>query len=135
MNKNLPLPHELIPPVCIFNTHEDFEDYEAVYVGFDSKINLIILCEYSCYSRPEFDCGTYAILSPGEAFRLAKRLKVALSDLPAEIGQAMADWNEIHFAEPSDVRDCFKEITECLIDEGCRFRIARRRARNGYINC
>lgn len=33
------------------------------------------------------------------------------------------------------VKDCFKEITECLLDEGCRFSIERTFGPKGYICC
>lgn len=37
----------------------------------------------------------------------------------------MEDWDAIINPTFTDVRNCFKEITECLIDEGCRFKIER----------
>lgn len=91
------------------------------------------MCEYTDYNQPEYDCATYAILTLDEAMKLAQRLKAPLMNLPVEIAEAMSDWAEIACPLPSDVRDCFKEITECLVDEGCHFRIFRKYSRNGYI--
>ncbi len=68
-----------------------------------------------------------ARLSPWETLRLARRLKVNLSELPAFIGECMEEWGEIVNPTFGEVADCLKEITECLLDEGCRFRVTRGR--------
>lgn len=135
MKKKLPKSEDLIRCINIFNSHEDFQVYEAVYAGYDEDWNLVIICEYTDCDAPQYDCGTYAILNKHEALRLAGRLKVPLIDLPLEIAESMSEWNEIVCPLPSHVEDCFKDITECLLDEGCRFKICRKSARNGYIAC
>lgn len=134
MKRKLPTSDDLIRCICVFNSHEDFSVHEAIYVGYDDNLNLIIMCEYTDSDEPDYDCATYAILNKHEATRLAKRLKVTLLNLPLEIADSMSEWDEIVCPLPSDVRSCFKEITECLIDEGCHFRIKRKSARNGYIS-
>lgn len=135
MKRKLPTSDDLIRCVCVFNSHEDFSVYEAIYVGYDDNLNLIIICEYTDSDEPDYDCATYAILNKHEATRLARRLKVTLLNLPLEIADSMSEWDDIVCPLPSDVRNCFKEVTECLIDEGCHFRIKRKSARNGYIDC
>ena len=35
----------------------------------------------------------------------------------------MAEWRELVNPDFRQVRACFKEITECLLDEGCRLKI------------
>lgn len=135
MKRKLPTSDDLIRCVCVFNSHEDFSVYEAIYAGYDDSLNLIIMCEHTDCDEPDYDCATYAILSKHEATRLAKLLKVTISNLPLEIAESMSEWDEIVCPLPSDVRNCFKEVTECLIDEGCHFRIKRKSARNGYITC
>lgn len=126
MNYKLPASDDLTGCICVFNSHEDFSVFEAVYAGYDDNGNLIILCEHSDSDEPEYNSSTYAILDKHEAERLAKRLEVSLPDLPMEIADAMSEWDEIVCPQPSDVRNCFKEITECLIDEGCHFKIERK---------
>ncbi len=133
MKRSLPASDDLIRGICVFNSHEDFSVYEAIYVGYDDSLNLVIMCEHTNCDEPDFDCATYAILSKQEAARLAKRLKVTLLNLPLEIAKSMSEWDEMVCPLPSDVRSCFKEITECLIDEGCHFRMHRKPANNGYI--
>lgn len=134
MKKSFPKHQDLICRSYIFNSHEDFSVVEDLYAGFDNDLNLIILCEYTDYDNPDYNCATCAVVNKEEAFRLAKRLKVSLCELPAEISDSMSEWNEIVCPIPKDVRDCFKEITECLIDEGCHFRIKRKPSPNGYIS-
>lgn len=134
MKRKLPVSDDLIRCISIFNSHEDFSVYEAIHAGYDNKLNLIIICEHTDYDESGYDCATYAILNKHEATRLAKRLKVTLSSLPLEIAYAMSEWDEIVCPMPSDVRNCFKEITECLLDEGCHFRINRKFSPNGFIN-
>lgn len=135
MKKSFPTHKDLIYCSYVFNSHEDFSVVEDLYAGFDHDFNLIILCEYTDYDNPRYNCATCALLTAREAMRLAKRLKVTLTNLPVEIANAMSEWDEIVCPLPSHVRDCFKEITECLLDEGCHFRIIRKSSSNGYIAC
>lgn len=129
MKRKLPEVEDLICTCYVFNSHEDFSVAEDLYTGFDSNFNLIILCKHTDYDEPDYNCSTYAIVDKDEAYRLAKRLKVSLCLLPKEIGAYMADWDEIDCPLPEDVRACFKDITECLIDEGCHLRILRKPSR------
>lgn len=133
MKRKLPTSDDLIRCICVFNSHEDFSIYEAIYAGYDDNLNLIIMCEHTDSDEPDYDYTTYAILNKSEAIRLAKRLKTSLSELPLEIADCMSECDEIVCPLPSDVRNCFKEITECLIDEGCHFIIKRKSARNGRV--
>ncbi len=135
MKKTFPSREDLICFAYVFNSHDDFSVVENLYTGFDSGFNLIVVCEHIDYDYPEYNCATYAIVKKEEAYCLAKRLKVSLHDLPKEISDAMSDWHEIACAVPNDVRACFKEITECLIDEDCHFTITRKPAQNGFITC
>ncbi len=47
----------------------------------------------------------------------------------------MAEWREIRDPWRDDVQACFKEVTECLLAEGCHFRIRRTTGPRGYICC
>ncbi len=135
MKRKLSTSDDLIGCVCIFNSHEDFSVYEAIYAGYDDNLNLIIMCEHTDSDESDYDCATCAVLNKSEAKKLAKRFKVTLLNLPFEIADSMSEWDELVCPLPSDVRNCFKEITECLIDEGCHFRIKRKSAQNGYVTC
>ena len=45
----------------------------------------------------------------------------------------MSDWDEIVNPTIRQVYECFKEVTECILDEGCRFKIKRRYGLHGYM--
>jgi len=135
MKNVFPMHENLICLAYVFHSHDDFTVIEDLYAGFDNNFNLIILCEHTDIDEPDFNCATCAILKKDEAFRLAKRLKVSLQELPMEISDAMSDWRQIACPMPNDVIDCLKGITECLIDEGCHFHIRRKLSANGFISC
>ncbi|MCM1220735.1 MAG: hypothetical protein NC548_40220 [Lachnospiraceae bacterium] len=135
MKKSVPNHKDLICVSYIFNSHEDFSVVEDIYAGFDKDFNFLILCEHTDYDDSRYNSATCAVLSKEEAYRLAKRLKVSLSDLPLAITESMSEWNEIPCPLPKDVRACFKEITDCLIDEGSRFIIKIKPSPNGYFPC
>ncbi len=89
MKRELPISDDLIRCVCVFNSHEDFSVFEVIYVGYDTNLNLVIMCEHTDYDEPDYNCATYAILSKHEAARLAKRLKVTLLNHPMNIAKSM----------------------------------------------
>lgn len=119
----------------IMSSDEDCPIVEDLTAGFDNRNNLIILIEHIDYDDPRRNCRTYASVDMHEASKLAKRLKVSITGLPGLIAESMDDYAAIINAGLSDVQACFKEITECLLDEGCRFRIARQPGRNGFLCC
>lgn len=84
---------------------------------------MVIMCESCDLDSSVSYSAIYAVADKDEALRLARHLGVSLRELPAEIGRSMENWYDIPAPTPSDVRDCFKDITECLVDEGCHFKI------------
>ncbi len=133
--RNLPTSNDLIRCVRVFSSHDDFSVFEAVYAGYDDQFNLLVMCEHTDYDDPDYCSATYAILNKHEAVRLAIKLKVSLPELPSEIAGSVSEWNETDFPRPSDVRDCFKEITDNLLSMGCHFKIERKPSANGFTAC
>lgn len=129
------MPEDLACLRWVFGSHDDFSVVVNIYVGFDSNLKLIIYCERTDYDYPAFNCATWAELSRHEAYRLARRLKVSLDEVPGEICECMSDWHEMHCPLPSDAVDCFGEIVDCLVAEGCHFKIHRHAGRWGMIPC
>lgn len=66
---------------------------------------------------------------------MALRNKIKYNDLLRFITRHMDDWGEIINASPRQVRECFKEITEFLLDEGCRFKIERTYGKHDWMCC
>lgn len=75
MKRKLPTSDDLIGCVCIFNSHEDFSVYEAIYAGYDDNLNLIIMCEHTDFDESDYDCATCAVLNKSEAKNLQNDLK------------------------------------------------------------
>lgn len=110
--------------VCwIFCSHDDFSEVESLCAGFDSGLNLVVLSERTDSDRPRRNSSVCAVVDKDKAFGLARRLGVQLKDLPQTIADSMEEWNSIACPTPEHVRDCFKEITDRLSDEGCRYTI------------
>lgn len=104
-------------------------------VGFNVSGALVISADLYDYDEPEYECSTAAIVNVDDAFAMARRHKVRYSDLPRFISDCMEEWDSVINPTLRDVRDCFKEITESLLDEGCRFRIKRTYGKYGYMCC
>jgi len=127
---------ETLAVMChIMSSDEDQPIVQDLGVGFDADKNLLVIIDNVDYEDPHYNCSTAAVVSRPEALRLARRLKVQLHQLPFFIGDCMAEWETVPNPTFSQVQDCFKEITECLLDEGCKFRIRRTRGRHGYVCC
>lgn len=126
---------EIVIPYHIMNSDEDQTVVIDLGVGCTRKGELIIYAEYTDYENPRYDCVTWVTLSNTEARRLARRLDVSFVKLPKLISDSMDEWSYIVNPTLTQVRDCFKEITECLLDEGSRFRIHRTIGYRNFICC
>lgn len=119
----------------IMSSDDDQPIVQDLCVGFNSRGELIVSIVNECYEDERYICSTWAVVSRDEARKLARRLKVAYPKLHIFIGDCMAEWSEIINPTFSQVQDCFKEITECLLDDGCRFRIMRTYGPHGFMCC
>lgn len=126
---------EIVIPYHIMNSDEDQTVVIDLGVGCTRNGELIIYAEYTDYENPRYDCVTWVTLSNTEARRLARRLDVSFVKLPVLISDSMDEWSYIVNPTLTQVRDCFKEITECLLDEGSRFRIHRTIGYRNFICC
>lgn len=117
------------------NSDEDQPMVMDIYVGFTSQNELAVSVDFSNYEDPRYNCSTFAIVDYEDGVRLAKRHKISHDKLPQFISECMDEWDEIVNPTLSQVRECFKEITECLLDEGCHFKIGRTYGKNDYICC
>lgn len=117
----------------IFSSDDDGNPVEDLFAGYDDQHNLIVLLEHIDYDEPENNCHAYAIVNKDEAFDLARRLKVPMTELPDLIGGSVDDeYFEIINPSPRQVRNCFKEILDNFTIEKCRFRLIRKAAASGY---
>lgn len=111
---------------CVFSSHDDFNPVCSIYVGYDDGRNLILLLEHTDYDAREFGYAEYAVINKDEGFKLAKRVGVAMRDLPDYLSGLPDDYYfELSTPFPGDVRDCFADMLDCLLALKCRFRTKR----------
>lgn len=126
----------LYSPWChIISSDEDQPIVMDLYVGFTQSDQLMVCVDLHDYDEPEYNCSTAAIVNPADSRTMARRHRVKHSQLPAFIAECMEGWGEIINPNFNQVIDCFKEITECLLDEGCRFRIRRTYGKDRHMCC
>lgn len=106
-----------------------------LYAGFDMRRRLVVRIALHDYDEPSCDCSTSAVVDPYDSRAMARNNNVKHADLPAFISYCMSGWRDIVNPDFNDVRNCFKEITECLLDEGCRFHIVRTLGKNRHCCC
>lgn len=121
--------------VWIMGSDDDQPIIQEIYVGFDNRDRLIVSIDNIDYEDRRYNCSTWVVLDKDEAELLARRLKVKYYRLPIFISECMEDWREIINADFTQVKACFKEIIECLLDEGCRFCIERTYGPHDWICC
>lgn len=119
----------------ILSSDEDQPIVMDLAAGFDRYERLVIAIDCINYDDRRFNCSTSAVVPLGDTMRLARRHHIAPAALPEFISDCMAEWRGIVNPSFAQVVDCFKEITECLLDEKCRFRIYRRTGSHGKICC
>lgn len=107
----------------VMSSDEDLEIVADIYVGFNTRHELTISIDYFDYEYPELNHSTALVVSTPDAFKMAKRHKEKFSDLPWFISQCMWEWREIINPTVNQTKECFREITDNLIEEGCRFRV------------
>lgn len=125
----------LIASDLILSSDDDQPQVEDLIIGYDAKGRLIIVVEYHDYDDERYNCCTYMKLSYDESRSLARRLKTTFIGLPRYISACMDEWKTIVLPTMNQVEACFKEVSDCLIDEGCRFEIKRHYGIYGFSCC
>ncbi len=112
--------------ICVvLSSDEDQPIVMSIMTGFTDRDELAVTIDSSCYEDKGFNCSTAVIVNTADARKMARRHKVKYAELPVFISECMAEWREIVNPDFKQVRACFREITDCLLDEGCRFRLVR----------
>lgn len=103
-----------------------------MYVGFDISQQLIVSVDLHDYDEPEYNCSTAAVVNRWDARAMARRNRLKPSRLPLFIAERMAEWGQVINPTFAQVRDCFKEITDLLLDQGCRLKIIRTHGKSAH---
>lgn len=113
------------------------EDHPVVYyvsVGFNPRHQLMVAVDRCDDINAAYECSTAAVVDSDDAAAMARRHRVRYSELPGFIAGCMEEWRELRNPGRREIRKCFREILECLLDERCRFEIVRTYGRGG-ISC
>ena len=116
--------HSTCHIICSDEDQLTVADIEA---GFTEDNELAIALSYDHYPNSRRNEVTCAIVNKEDAEAMARRHELKYEELPEFISDCMYEWQEMVNPGLGQVRGCFKEITECLLDEGCRFKIVQGR--------
>lgn len=123
-------------PCCqIMNSDDDQPIIMEIIAGFNLSGQLVICVDLYDYEEPEYNCSTAVVVNLEDSRKMARHHRVKHNQLPKFISERMEEWGDIINPTFTQVRDCFKEIIECLLDEGCRFKITRTYGKGGNMCC
>lgn len=107
----------------IFSSDDDQPVVEDIYVGYDSYLNLVVMIEHTDYDYPHYNGCTYALIKKENAYKLAKRLRASMSELPCIIQESSDGYDDIINPNFQQTRDCFYDILRRLSYEHCKYRL------------
>lgn len=123
----------------IVDTHSDFSPWSAVSVGFTDDRNFVIELEYRGYDPTELyawaddhasDYDLLAIVSFDDAFKIARRLGVRLTELPEAIYDRFGeDYDDPESTSPH-VESVYYDILGFINGCGVRYRTEKRLVRD-----
>lgn len=119
----------------ILTSDEDQPIVQSLIVKLDNKGNLLVYVENIDYDDPRYNCRTTAFVRSSDAQRIARNHRIWFDEIPQLIFFSTAEWRELVNPGFNNIADCFNEITECLLDEGCRLRIKRTYGPGGFYCC
>lgn len=123
-------------PFChVMSSDEDQPIVMDINAGINLRGEIAVSVDLYDYDEPCYNCSTAAIIRADDGRRMAARHKIEYERMPRFISDCMEEWREIINPDFRQVLACFKEITDCIIDEGCRMRIQRTYGRNGHMCC
>lgn len=120
---------------CCYIMYSDLDQpmVMEVMVGFNTRSELMAVIIYDDSEEPWYNCSTAAVVNFEDAMKMAEHHKIPYWKLPDFIGECMEGWGELVNADFKQTKACFKEIVDCLIEEGCRLKIIRTYGKNGYM--
>ena len=90
-------------------SHEDFDTWSTLTVGFNYTKSLVICLTFYDYKN--------------EAMAMSEQLNVKLTDLPQTICKHCGDTSYVFV--PSHVEELFKDVLDFILDCGAHYRISR----------
>jgi len=106
----------------LIETDVDLPIVATVIIGFDDKGCLKLEYEFMDYDTPLESHTKYAVVKKQEAYTLAKRANVSLTQLPAHIAKKYGV-QPFCQAVPSEALALFKEILDFFVFHGVRYQL------------
>lgn len=107
----------------IAQSDDDLEIWASVTVGFDSEKELAVKLEFVDYEDEENNSLVFAFVSFDDAYDMAKRLNVRLTELPKAIKRQCGRSSTT--LVPSQVKACFKEVLDFIVGCGVNYKLYR----------
>jgi hypothetical protein len=111
---------DLICEDHVAGIHLDFDDDHNLSIGINTRHELIVQQEYGVLSR--LDYRVYAVVSADETFRLARKLKLKISELPGYLSHTD---QSLEFFEDEKIEALFQDILDELVDLGVHYVLKR----------
>lgn len=113
--------YALVIENLIMASHEDFETWSTLCVGFNESKNLLIRLDYFNDNNPKNNSQTYAVIDKDNAFQMSGFLGIKLIELPDFLYEKFKDTSTM--AVPSDVQYLFQRILDFVMDCGVNYKI------------
>lgn len=123
---------ELFLQDYVMTTDYDAPIVASISVGFSEKLELTIRAEFNDYELRD-TYGFELYVKKENAYRLARRLGVAMTELPELIAQTVRDYGDVVNADFKVAAACFFEMRDFLENHDCRYKIRRHYGRGGGI--
>lgn len=106
----------------LMETDPDLPVVATVIIGFDDNGRLVLKHESIDYEAPSESFAQYAVIEKQAAYTMARKLNVALTQLPAFVCRKFSV-QPFCRAVPSEARALFKEILDFYIYNGIRYQL------------
>lgn len=107
----------------IAQSDDDLEIWASVTVGFDDEKELAVKLECIDYEEEEHNSLVFAFVSFDDAYAMAKRLNVRLTELPQAIRNRCGYSSTTML--PSQVERCFREVLDFIVSCGASYKLCR----------
>lgn len=106
----------------LIETDQDLPIVATVTIGFDDNGYLILEHEIMDYEVPSESRTKYAVIEKQEAYALAKKVNVPMTQLPAYV---LKKYGVQPFCQvvPSEARVLFKEILDFFVFHGVKYQL------------
>ncbi len=106
----------------IASTHDDFETWSGIEVGFDNFKNFVVHLEHEHYNQSKDH--TYAIIDNENTAIVASALKTSIQKLPCLLYEKYGYIDDVR-ATYNDIEATFQEILELFLDCGAHYQLKR----------